>query len=541
MLDLENFIQLLEEAFPLNEELLSIDEKIVSKKALKRKRRKAKKLAAQKAQQAKEQDVQQDSQEDNQEDSQEIKKQELIVYDPNAYAEEKVTDYSEAFKNFRELYYQIFDKYNKMWQEANQIWEHAGKQKACPPEAHKLFEQCLQGLQQELESLMNGKYVELAEQMHEQELEYIQMQFTAMDKNLQKSKQLIEALDPEQFLADDKEQQAQISQDLTPLLPDNQKQDDKKLPAQKNKKVNDLLTFEKWQKSKQSVDAVWTRVMENEKELPNTNWAQFILKNNPVTWFGADLWKHIMSPIAKDMIKTFMYANPLTAMIFDGDFGKFGIGNSLAKIGNSIKKLKQLRQEKAKQKREKSFYNHRGIPKDINKLKLNELKQEFYGNQLFVDWVNVSYNHPEVDVSDKVNIRDYVKNIKKGFKEEDRQKVVSNFTKLISKLNEVGDYMKWDDKKSFEAAKKEALTDLSKEDTMNKVKDKREKDREKNKKNKNKTYTDIADIPKDEWDNMSSEQQQYYRDKQKLRDERMKQESYINISKLEKLLEEAEG
>lgn len=548
MFILEDLIHVLNEA--LDEELFSIDEKIMTKRQARKKKlrakRRAEKKAAQKAEQQKKAQ-EQDKQESQDQDKR--VKQELIIYDEKSSAAQQPKQFSEQFQKWKQLITQIIAKYGEMLKQADAIWQKTGVDKACPQEAYELYQQAIKGIKTDLEQILQPEYLE---GMHEQELEYISTFCTAINGFLEKKAQLIQGLHPEQYVQG--EQTQEITGDVTPLLTDNNKQQFV-TKTQDKTKVNDLLDYDKWLKSNKKLNDLWKNIEDTQNTVNGMDIAKFIANNNPLTWFGQSVWAFINSPLGTDIVKMFMYINPLTKMLFDGDFGDFGIKKNLDNLKKGIATLKEKAKQandKSKQK-DKNFYNYRGIPKDVSKLNLEDLKREFYGNQMFVNWVNTCYNHPDTDLQDSLDVRNMVKNIKRGFKEEDRQKVIKHFKSLIDKINEIADYNSWNDKESFENAYNEAMKDINRQEKQDKRIAKTKKNNQDNQKQKALSniklqINAIKDFNDGQGTQVTKDQiKQHLIDKgfssalidQALKDEMG--ESYFKISKLEKLLEAAEG
>ena len=92
MLDLENFMKLLEDAMPSEDGVFSIDEKIMSKRAARRRRLRAKKLAQQKAQQQAELEKEQEQNVENSEEKQEGTGTALVVYQDVSDEYDQITE-----------------------------------------------------------------------------------------------------------------------------------------------------------------------------------------------------------------------------------------------------------------------------------------------------------------------------------------------------------------------------------------------------------------------------------------------------------------
>lgn len=450
----------------LNESILN--EKITTKKALRRKRRKQRQLAKQKAQQEKEQQ-EKDEIEQNKEDNQ--PKQEIIKYDPN-YMEEVVTDYSDNFKQFIKLFNDLITKYGPQIAKGAQIWASKGQNQPCPQEAYDILMNAIKGLQQEAQTLMEQTLPQLQEGMHDQEIEYIQVQLTALNGYLEKKSQLIESIHPEDVLEGEEEEKA-LTSEISGLLPDGQH--NPQTQDKDDKKYKNVLYYEDWAKSNRDTDEIWKKVEDNEKELAGLGWGDFIKKNlHPVDWFGDKLWATITSPLAKDIVKAIMYCNPISAALFDGYIAGFGIKQSLENIGKWRAERKQEK-EKAREKKPESFYDKRHIPKDISNLKLNELYNELHGNEELVGWINAGFNHSDVTTDHKYYLRKYVRDFERAFKNKKVDDARKAFNNIIQTVTEVCDYMDWKTYKDLQKAQLEATGNTKEEISKVAKKTKKEK------------------------------------------------------------------
>lgn len=463
---LEQLIEVLclaEELDPqaLNESILN--EKITTKKALRRKRRQQRKLAQQKAKE-------QAEQEENQETEEKQPKQEIIKYDPNP-VEDTPQDYSENFKKFIQLFNALIQKYGPEFEKGMKIWQAQGNEKLCPQEAYDVLMNAINGLQQETQALLEQTLPQLQEGMHDQEIDYIQLQLTALNGFLEKKSQLIESIHPENVLEGEVEETPELETGADLLaLPDNSKQDKKD-----DKKYKDVLYYEDWAKSNKDVDEIWKKIRDNEEEISKLGWGDFVKKNfHPVDWFGDRLWAIVTSPLAKDIVKAIMYCNPITAALFDGYIAGFGIKQGLENI-EKWKAARKADKEKQRAKKPESFYNNRHIPKDISKLKLNELYNELHGNEDLVGWINASFNHPEVTTDDKYALRKGVRDFTKAFKNKKVDDARKAFNTIKDKVNEICDYMEWETYKDLQKAQMEATGNTEKE--ISKVAKKTNKER----------------------------------------------------------------
>ena len=482
----------------INEE--NISEKIMTKKQAKRKKalrakRRAEKLARQQAEQKKLlQQAAQKSEPDtveaelvddggdnnngsdnNKEDDNQPKEfKQLIVYNEKADTTAEPTDYSEAFKKVIQLYNELIKKYTERLKEADEKWQQAGKDKPCPPDVYNMAKQTIEEAQKEFESFLNNEIPQYADEMREEELAYIETQFTAINKFLEDYGKAIESLHPEELAIPDNLKD-DIEKETTDLATtdkgnvDSLNSDKYKTQKHKSNQGKDLITYEKFRKMTHECKNVWKAITESEQELAKTSWGDFIKKLNPTDWFEDRLWSFINSAVVNDFVKTLMYSNPITAMLYDGKLINFGVKSGLQKI-KAYRDKQRAAKEKAKEtkeKKQKDFYDERGLPKSLKDLTLKEMYNEYYGNPHFVELVNTAYNHPDTAADDSALIEDYTDNITQGFKDQNRASVYKNFSYLIKKLIEVADYQEWNDAKSFETARIEAGNDLNKKRKQN--------------------------------------------------------------------------
>ena len=495
------FINLVETLSDLiNEE--SLNEKIMSKR--KARRLKRKKAALEKAKQAQQNEpIEAELIDDNSsgnddsgntsDNDNEFKP--LIVYDKK-YAEaqeDKRTDYSENFKTFIGKYNTILSKYSPMWEKAEQIWNQAGKDKPCPQEAYDLYKQAIEGFQQELADLAENVFPQLSEQMYDEEVEYIEMQMTAANKFLEEYGKAIEALHPEQLELPDKLKD-EVGTDVATV--DKADVDINKkghhTNVHKDNKGKDLISLEEFKKITKETKNAWKGITDAEKTLSNTGWVDFLKKYaHPLEWFNDTVWSFITSQVVNDLIKTIMYSNPITAMIYDGKILNFGVKKGLDNIRAYRDKRKQLREKKREEeqakKNPKEFYDKRGLPKSLKNCTLEDMKVQFYGNIHFVNLTNTAYNHPDTGADDSAFIEETVKSIEDGFYNKNRETVYKNFTQLLKKLNEIADYQEWETAYDFENAIIDVRDDKTKKRKQNDL------ERYKNSKSKKSSAENKAD------------------------------------------------
>lgn len=480
-------------------EFEELHEKIVSKKAQKRKRKKALAAKRQKMQQNKT-----NKQIDN-EKEQDIKADEkqqttpthtaLIVYDETVNKEQdpEPTELTEAFKAFLQDVGQIIAKYQQEEQKAGQLWEAVGKDKPCPPDAYEALKNCYEGITKDIEGLMQKYYKSIETDMSEMECQFITEKMDALNCYVEKKMQLVSALHPEELQGEDVEQTAiegekQLLLTGTVEEPEQTKPEKIKKEKEDKKKQRNIITYDKWLSKNKALNNVFPVIGEVIKKILGGGLGVLkALLLSPTKWLGDNLWATLKSPLANDIVKTFMYSNPITAMIFDGELGKFGFPNILGSLQNLLA-LKRKQKEDKKPKKDPQEYDERKLLKSTDKLSPKRIKQEFYGNKDFVELVNIQFNHPEVAQDDKQALYKYCSAIKRQFgqKQPERQPLLKSFKSLLTIVNEICDYMEWNTPKDWKKAKKEidGLTDkeykqIKKKDKSSKEDNNKNADKEK--------------------------------------------------------------
>lgn len=443
----------------LNESILN--EKITSKKALRRKRR-AQRRAAQLAAQQKQQDEPQEVEAEVVDDEQEFDGgTALIVYDENQI-EETPKDYSNAFKQFLELFNGILNKYSPEWEKGKELWEKAGKDKPCPPEAFEYLKKCIDGCQAEFKALMDTEFPKYADEMYPEELQYLEYQITAINGFLEKKGQLINSIQPESVIGPEEIEQIKTEQpellDATDTLllsgpTDNKKQDDKDKRQHK-----DIMTYDIWAQGNDKLENAWNGIVNAAKRLNQLPFADF-LKSIPGgigEWFESKIWTILTSPLAKDIVKAIMYCNPITAAFFDGYIVDLGLKDGLDKLKNKRRDAYAKRKAANQSNKEKYGYDDKGLPKNYKEWKWEELKRDFYGNKAFIDLVNICYNHTKVAPKDKGELERLAEATNRIFKVNQRSsidKVRNNMSKMLDTVNKICDYMSWDKPGALNAVK----------------------------------------------------------------------------------------
>ena len=542
MLDLENFMKLLEDAMPSEDGVFSIDEKIMSKKAAKRRRIKAKRLAQKRAEEAKvkEQEKQAEEQETEKEPG-----TALIVYQE---VDNEYEEISEDFTNLIQTLDQANDKHKKEIEQAMGIWKQAGEDSQCPEDVWNMLNTSINNYKNTVEQTLNS--IDL-EKLQQPELQILDRYLTGINGYIEKASQQIMAAKPNLVEADFKAPVVQqdgklVTQtgtdvatttgtalvpatgtavatvDTTPLDEPEKQKDDKR----KKKKLVSYKTFwDNFKTLKDALDALWQGLKVIGEAIKKGAKALAGLALQPISFLNDKLYAFLTSPLAKDIVKTFMYANPFTKMLFDGDFGKLNIG-ILDKVHNALSKVTQGPKKGDPTKSKPENYTQRKLPKSLDNKTLKELKKEFYNNRALVDLINVSYNHPEVKIQDKADLEKYVNQIKRAINTKNIEGIRSKFKSLIKTCDKICDYMDWVKPKDWQ----NLITKyLKARGNTKKEQDKIDKKRKSTPKTKEKDS------------GMSDEAIDKIVDK--LAKKLQNQEAYTEerIIKLEKLLEEAEG
>lgn len=548
MINLDILIKLLEDAMPSEDGVFSIDEKIMSKKQARKLKLRKKRRAEKKAQQKKAEEQEKQAEETSKEEIEDFGSNELIVYENPT--EDEYDQVSEDFqphiaklKNLLETHQQeVFDAMKK--------WESAGKDKPCPPEVWDLLNASITNLKNNVAQEVQTIDVE---KLADPEIQILDRYMTGLEGYIEKVTQQVMAIKPNLVEDDFKAPVAQdstemttttqttttgtglvpaqstaltttsTSVDVTPLIDDDDEEDKDK---RKKKKLVDyegfMKNFSSWQKAlKGLIDGLGNIL----KAIINGAKAIVGLASNVADFLNDNLFNFLTSPLARDFVKSLMYTNPITAMIFDGDFGKIDLaGNIHNKAKSILNKGKNLGKDSFKNMlKDKSKYDDRTFPKDLDNKTLKELRRDFYSNKNIVDCINVSYNHPEVNINYKSQLKREVDNITKAFKDKKIEAARKSFQKIIRILNDVCDSMDWKLPRDWKWFVKyiKAKGHTTKE--WKKIEDK----------SKEKVKEEPQLIPKDQMDDFAKRVAAEMRKQQK-------QESYSVVSKLERLLEEAE-
>ena len=450
--------KLLEEA--LSEE--SLDEKIMSKKKARRLR--AKKRAAIKAKQEQQKkELEQAKQAEETEQENEETGTALVAFEePNNDQFADYDEVSEIFKKAMEYFGPQLEKHKADIDKAMQMWQSAGKDKACPQEAWDILNNSVNQLKSELETFINQTDFE---KLPEPELLITDKVVTGLNGYIEKAQQEIMAIKPnlveDDFQAPAEVQNTEVAttqstelttteqpqeQTGTSLVP-NQNQEPKDKDKRNKKKIVNYETFWKGFKDTYiSLDGL-VKGLKTILGVIGKGVSNIInLASQPLSWIDDRIWGFLTSPVAKDFIKTLAYSNPLTAFIFDGKLGSFGIGNAINKVHNATRSVIEKGKTVGKKditKEKPENYTARKFPKSLEGLTLKKLRREFYSNRALIDCINVAYNHPEVKAEDKAILEKNATQFGRNIKTKKLEQAKKNFNTIIATLNNICDYMEW--------------------------------------------------------------------------------------------------
>lgn len=506
-------------------ENFTINEKIVSKKALRRKRRAAKK-AAQK----------QVSKNQETTNKQTNKSQQLIINPKNLPAiVPEQENYSNAFIELRDLLDQMTQKYWPQVQKAAEMWKQMGKNQEVTQEVLNAFIEIRDGLHKDLDNFVTNVYPQRMNELAEQEVNNLEEDIKIKQGFLQKFNEGILALNPkaiEQKTGTDiiPAQSTALTKTtgtaLTTLDKEEpEKQTKTKLDDEKRRRKN-IITFDDWYKMQKKTLDLFSVMDKIGKMLKNLSFPDFIKRSGK--FVTDNIWAFIDSRLAKDTIKTFMYSNPITAMIFDGDFGKL-----------TFAAFKRPPKEKSAHGIKKDKY---GLPNNVDNASTRSIKNEFSGNLKFINLINHMYNHVDVDEKDKAQLKKLSTDMVKMVTDKNvtRDRLVSTYTQLIKLVNKIILYLGWDEKTLLTLFKKWAGNKGNTEKEEERIK-KRIKDNDFSA-NRQKSLNDMNAKELEntkELNNMSKEQLQAL--SRNIQAQLNKQESYNVTNKLLQLLEQAEA
>ena len=545
--------KLLEEA--LSEE--SLDEKIMSKKKARRLR--AKKRAAIKAKQEQQKkELEQAKQAEETEQENEETGTALVAFEEPK--NDQFADYdevSEVFKKAMEYFGPQLEKHKADIDKAMQMWQSAGKDKACPQEAWDILNNSINQLKSELETFINQTDFE---KLPEPELLITDKVVTGLNGYIEKAQQEVMAIKPN-LVEDDfkapaevqntevtttqsteltttEQPQEQTGTSLVPSQNQEPKEQDKKQIDKDKRNKKKIVNYETFWKGFKDTYISLDGLVKGLKTILGVigkGVSSIInLASQPLSWIDDRIWGFLTSPVAKDFIKTLAYSNPLTAFIFDGKLGSFGIGNAINKVHNATRSVIEKGKTVGKKditKEKPENYTARKFPKSLEGLTLKKLRREFYSNKALIDCINVAYNHPEVKAEDKAILEKNATQFGRNIKTKKLEQAKKNFNTIIATLNNICDYMEW--MKPFDW--QNILTKYVKASGNTEKEQKKIDKKRQPKKKQTEEPKQMGMFTKEQWDKLSDEEKAKY--PKGIRD-LYQQESYkVNTKNLNKLLE----
>lgn len=441
---LEELIYVLNEAS--GKDTISLYEKIMTKAQARKQKLRAKRRAAKKAEKRaakknlKNQDTtttennlslpQETNNTEEENTSQKTNNTALIRYQP--IQQEEYTQISEEFTNFINKIGTLLQQFKKEMSESIDSWRRAGINSPCPPEVWEELNKNISLFSENVQKL--GQALDL-EKLAEPELLIVQAQLQGITTFIDRGQKFITSIKPN--LSPKDLQKFIDAEDKNLELPDNQK-----TLLLTNKKKKEIITFKKAEKSldaleAKGIDKLIAYNLQIKERITLGIKAIWEAGKKATEFIGSFVEEFINIPVVKDFIKVIMSANPITKMIFDQEFGTLKtLKHYLGKIGEHIKNSIDKELNKVE-------YDNLKLPKTLEGLTFNDLKREFYGNINFVSLVNNSFNNDRVRVEDKALLKKYVDKIDKAFISKNTEEVISNFYNLLKTCRNICTYMNW--------------------------------------------------------------------------------------------------
>ena len=428
---LDELYNLLNEA----DESFGLNEKITTKQALRRKRRAIKK-AKQKA--AKKQAQQTDTQDQTKYLPATI--EHLIKPDEKQAQDEQ--QFTQEFEKLREAFFNLFMSCKRDWEDLQKVWGKLGRTSQCPPQFIEQAKNYIQTYKQGLETLTQ-QVEEVQDKLLPEELQMISYAIDVMAGTLNRGNELVAGLTPGEYADQlDSREIDKLAAEQTKLLTTAKD----KFPTRtaRNRKQDKAVTYEDWLKSTQKMSAIFTQGETFFDKLKNIHIKKLLAQAWTVGEWITDKFAQLLNnPVAKGMIQTIMYSNPVTAMIFDGKLGSLNLFD-----GKNV--TKKMRDTASKAAKGKVKLDDRHLPTNLKTCTVKELNKYFFTNLHFINLVDACYNHTQVDMKDKTNLSRLIKQLYKLFKEWQKDKsapvrddVLKYFSQLIVLLNKICDYLKW--------------------------------------------------------------------------------------------------
>ena len=464
---LEELYSLLNEA----DESFILNEKITTKQALRRKRRAIKK-AKQKAAAKQAQKTQTDIQDQKYLPA---KIEHLITVDEKQGQDE--TQFTQEFEKLRQAFFDLFTACKRDWETLQKVWGKLGKNSQCPPQFIEQAKKYIETYKHGLETLAQ-QVEEVQDKLLPEELQMISYAIDIMAGTLTRGNELIAGLTPGEYADQlDSKEIDKLAAEQTKLLTTTK--DKFSTRTSKNKKQDNPVTYEDWLKSTQKMSLIFTQGETFFDKLKNIDIKKLLAQAWVVGEWITDKFAQLLNnPVAKGMIQTIMYSNPVTAMIFDGKLGSLNLFD-----GKSVSK--KIRDTASRAAKGKVKLDDRHLPTNLKTCTVKELNKYFFTNLHFINLVDACYNHTQVDMKDKTNLSRLIKQLYKLFKEWQKDKsapvrddVLKYFSQLIVLLNKICDYLKWNNPNDWWSYVKL----FNKKKDTNKDKDKIEKASNKNQK-----------------------------------------------------------
>lgn len=464
MLDYNKLNEALENVISsFDEEKIILDEKIMSKRKarrLRRKRRAEARKAAEQEQQTQEFDLdaldqavkqnqstekptEENSAEETENQEEQETKYELVVYqepDPNDTNEEEEDDYSnvsEDFKQLVEALQKAETEYAKTTADALAKWKSAGVGAPCPEDAWNTLKSALETLQSTVEGLLgNFDFEKLAEP----ELALLNRMLEPLNGYMEKAMKMIDSAKPNLELNGDKplEIEDKQSKALTVTTNDYHTETTPTVADDKDKKERKVVTYDSFYKSFGPLSSGMDELAKSLGKLIGATAKTLLqLASYPASFIADKLFGFLTSPLAKDFVKTIMYANPLTAMIFDGKFGDFGLTGILNNLHSAVKKGIDKGKNINKGDKKEPQYDELHLPVNTKDMNLKQMKRALYNNKEWCSCINHGYNHPRVETNNKAYLRKYVEGFNQALTDKNAKNAHINLDNLIKTTKEV--------------------------------------------------------------------------------------------------------
>lgn len=425
--------KLVEEALEISHRI-TMDEKIVSKKKL---RRDLKKKQQQKSQ-------------DNNKKQNKVQYEVILIDEKDLPSiEQPQTQYTEAYLKILDIFQAMYDKCQKGLKQGDDLWKQSNEDGAVTQEVLNIYNTSINTFYTELENFIKNTYPQYVDQLTEPEINCIEQQVTVAEAAIEKTRQMVLGLNPEQIEQKTgtdivttgstdiiKTSTALVPTTGTSLVPLTQEQPKKlqkfRAKIDDKRRKRKIIDYKNWQKQRKSI---WDNLYSLGKFIEK-------LKNLPITDFLKSAGKlisdnfiaSITSPLGKDIVKTFMYANPLTAMIFDGDFGKLNFS--------------ALKRPKKDKDRKGIIRDKNGLPNNVEKASAKDMRSEFLSNKRFIKLINKLYNTTDVEIKDKAQLKKLSQDMMELCKEKNlpANKITNTYVALVKLVNKIVLYLGWDEK-----------------------------------------------------------------------------------------------